>query len=234
MKPVTIKVPVRATAVAVVPTFNLRGVNFLEIYSAYKRGDYHNLVIPETKIKDVNISSLTATVYSNNESQGMYTKTNKDGSIIIRATTDQKAYEVYNKTGSLPESGQCDYCRRVKSNLMICPTSLYIIESEDAKSNTYIAYGPTLQCSFRCALTYAKLYSKVDHLFSKSEEIIKFIFGLMYPDKRLDPAPDYKLLIINGGSVSDEEYDNPKYQYIRVSSVIMAPLKLEYTRTIVN
>jgi hypothetical protein len=230
-----------ATTIVVVPTFNLRGIKFVDLYNAYKRGDYNKLKLPESKVKDANVSSLAATVYSTSEAEGIYTKTNRDGSTIIRVTTDQKSFEIFNKTGSLPEKGMCDNCRRIKSNLMVCPTSIYSIEgleetigNTDSKNAKYIVYGPTLQCSFRCALTYARLYSKVDHQFSNSEEIIKFIFHLIYPGKTLEPAPDYKLLVSNGGSITDDEYDNPKYQYTKVVSVIMAPLKMEYTRTITS
>jgi hypothetical protein len=91
-------------------------------------------------------------------------------------------------------------------------------------------------CSFSCALSHIdKLLSThpkyVDVIYRDSDKLLKFMYKCLYPNNPpIKQAQDPKLLMINGGSLTREEWENPKYNYKKTNNIIMIPSKIEYIR----
>jgi hypothetical protein len=91
-------------------------------------------------------------------------------------------------------------------------------------------------CNFSCALSHInKLLSShpkyIDVIYRDSDKLLKFMYKCLYPNNPpIKPAQDPKLLMINGGSLEREEWENPKYVYKKTNNIIMIPSKIEYIR----
>lgn len=73
-------------------------------------------------------------------------------------------------------------------------------------------------CSFECGLSFIKNFNfkEKDNL----EIYLKTLYRLCYPDKPpLKQAPDFRLHVLNGGTLPDDEFKTTKSVYVRIPSV---------------
>lgn len=121
------------------------------------------------------------------------------------------------------------------------PSDLGPFDYQDEKgiiyrdTNTFWTEG--IFCDMECALAQAELYSRLpfyrqDVHYVDSLSLTRYLHRLLYPDSPpLTPAPDYRLLKSNGGSLTYEEYKNKRYTYKRTSNILLIPAKISYIRS---
>jgi len=62
-----------------------------------------------------------------------------------------------------------------------------------------------------------------DQNYEEAKLLIKLLFSLAYPGKKLEPAPDYLLLEENGGPVSADIYFSGFYSFKEDKSYVYVP-----------
>jgi hypothetical protein len=215
--------------------FRLVGIDAVDLLNKFRKG-IKTIKIPTDPIKrDVTwINNIMAPSYDTKNESSMYTFQDSNGTTVVAATTDSKAYTFANTNGGkLPEGGNCAWCRRnFKQSIMMCP--IKFSKHSDVASTTkehevYLFHGITIQCGYRCALAYIRANNR-DPKFKDSEQLLRFMFSLAHPGKELNPAPNYLLLELNGGALSDADFDNPKYVYIETPNLVLLPAKVVYHR----
>lgn len=210
-----------------VPTFLLR-VNYEQLIENYKQGKYKNITTVEHKInvnaKPVNFESN----YSTDQNEPIFTVKTGGGHQKIVATSNVKQYNMFDKfNNEMQMGGTCHWCHCKYD----CVTLGIPIQHVKCGSS-HIFYMDGMTCSFSCSLAFIRLYRNVDIIYNCSEQLLHSLFSIMHPKNHhyIREAPDFRLHINNGGSLNDEEYRNPKYEYIRTTNIICYPAKIQYDR----
>lgn len=126
----------------------------------------------------------------------------------------------------LPNTRPCIWCRRIKPNAGTIPQTMI----EDTRNNLYIFQGSLTAHSLNCALAYCEYKQSVpwnmrDYNLSEAAKLVRFLFDLMHPGKRLKAALSWELLDYNGGPLTEEEYDQNTYNFIKTPNIVLLPFK---------
>lgn len=230
--------------IKITPTFRLGKIDPFKIQTLYASGHFSTAKIPESKAKITYNSSIMAPTYTSNTSDGIYTVVDRSGVATVIATHNQKSFEIFTKSGGkAPLVGKCDYCCKVWEEKDLSPQHTdmaqmpishgYYSYDESKEKRIHIFWGDLLYCDYRCV--YAKYLdikrsSQCDTLYKDSGYLLQSLFNLQYPGQTLTPANDYRLLDINGGPLSYEQWKSKKYTYHRTHNIIQIPIKVEYIR----
>ena len=237
-------------SVYVNPTFLLKGVDFYKVLKDYNDGVYTRLESKKQKLTLAN-SNILADIYSLSNDDRLFSVKDPFNNEIICTTSGYKDVEVFTSTGGcLSIGGRCEYCRDdYKTETIGIPiaykeftvlTNKKVNLKDDDKIPKYKVYYTFWVdgrfCNFSCALSHInKLLSShpkyIDVIYRDSDKLLKFMYKCLYPNNPpIKPAQDPKLLMINGGSLEREEWENPKYVYKKTNNIIMIPSKIEYIR----
>lgn len=227
-------------ATKIVPTFLLKGIRPSDIISDYSKGLFRKREGEVATIQIAKPVAILAPSYGSTSSCAIFSVKDKHNSNIIIATTTHRDFEVYQKNGGdLPEGGRCDFCKEdiegtcvgyplgYKENTILCG-------DPPVYRNTYTFWVEGRFCSFECSLAFvrnvlSRPFRYRDTTFHDSEWMLKFLYRLMHPNKGpLRAAQDPRLLISNGGSLSEEEWKDSRHFYLRTDRVLMVPAKVEY------
>jgi len=242
-------------SVYVNPTFLLKGVDFYKVLKDYNDGVYTRLESKKQKLTLAN-NNILADIYSLSNDDRLFSVKDPFNNEIICTTSGYKDVEVFTSTGGcLSIGGRCEYCRddyktetigipiaykefTVLTNKEVNPSSDKL-QSDDKIAEYKVYYTFWVDgrfCDFSCALSHInKLLSShpkyIDVIYRDSDKLLKFMYKCLYPNNPpIKPAQDPKLLMINGGSLEREEWENPKYVYKKTNNIIMIPSKIEYIR----
>ena len=98
----------------------------------------------------------------------------------------------------------------------------------------YYMYGR--YCSFNCAL--ADLREKIGKnvngqpQFIQCESLLKQLFHIQQPDSTLVPAPHWTLLDINGGELTDDQFNQDRFCYHHTNKYFRLGVSMEFLRKI--
>jgi hypothetical protein len=197
-----------------IPTFYLKGVDYNKVYEKYINKEYDNIDIsslPSTKLVDLpDISNIKQ--YDNNINNDIFCINDSSGNKRTILTTNVKPVKY------------CAWCH----NDINQPVGIPIRYS---KGVIYI--DQPCYCSFQCAYAGLKrdnpsIYYYRDPLYIDSEYLLHYLYQLMYPNQTLIPSPDWKLLDINGGPLSKDEFYNGKDTYISLPNVLISVVRRMY------
>jgi hypothetical protein len=239
-------------SVYVNPTFLLKGVDFYKVLKDYNDGVYTRLDSTKQKLTLAN-NNILADIYSLSNDDRFFSVKDPFNNEIICTTSGYKDVEVFTTNGGcLSIGGRCEYCRDdYKTETIGIPIAykeftVLTNKSLDQNNNKpiynvyYTFWVDGRFCSFSCALSHInKLLSShpkyIDVIYRDSDKLLKFMYKCLYPNNPpIKQAQDPKLLMINGGSLTREEWENPKYYYKKTSNIIMIPSKIEYIREKLN
>lgn len=138
--------------------------------------------------------------------------------------------------------GRCDFCKKdYPHTTMGYPVGyqeLTVLTNDDPNprnAHYRILYAFWVEgefCSFECTLGYIKIILSRpsdyrDTTIRDSEKLLKILYKLMYPTAQpLRPAQDLRLR----GSLTDEEWKDPRHVYVRTDRILMIPAKVEYVQ----
>jgi len=246
-------------AVYVNPTFLLKGIDYYKVLSDYHKGVFTRNVITKTKIQIANYNIL-AEVYSTSTDDRIFSMKDCTNNEIICTTSGYKDVEIFTSTGgNLQIGGRCEYCRDDYTTETIGYPLYYkdlkVLTNQTDLSNNgvkphclsnngddaiykvyYTFWVEGRFCSFECALSYINnmLSSQPkyrDVNIRDADKLLKFMYKCLYPDAHnLTLAQDPRLLLVNGGSLTREEWLNKKNIYKKTNNIIMIPVKVEYVR----
>jgi hypothetical protein len=228
------------------PSFLLKGIDPIILIAEYNDGFFSRLETTKTKLKlSNNNNTILAPKYGNTCEYPIFSIKDKNNCNIIIATTGHSDYEVFTKNGGeLPMGGRCEHCKEDFTHLSVGYPIAYreilalTNDSDDPKNavyrNLYIFWTEGKFCSFECALGYIKLilgkpWEFRDNNVIDSEKLLKLLYKFTYPKNDvLRPAQDPRLLKINGGSLTKEEWKSKQHVYFRTDRVFTFPAKVEY------
>lgn len=212
-------------------SFHIKSINCKDITDKYLHGKYSNVNkdyvknLNKPSIKSYNSVLTTIKNYGTNEDDGIFIRYDNIGNIEKVLTTNVESYRLYNgDDGCLPIVGKCNWCQR--------PLTSYPIGIPIKLEH----HGPLLifhvdqpyYCRFECCYSGLRRDFK-DPLYMNSETLLKFLYSILYPNSGdLKPALDWRLLDINGGPLSSDEYDKETHIYKRTVNVILSPVKVVY------
>ena len=203
------------------PTFLLKGIDHNQLMDRYRKGEFNvplssfkkTIGIKETKIKEK---------ASTNTDEPVYRVDNFLPNIRYTFhTTNCKPFIEWIKEGTERETGNCRWCNRPCKVRCGIPISLKLVDE------SYVIYYTSRTCSLRCSFAIYLDKYRNNPIFNSSEHYLKFLYYADNPGVLLRPSPDSDLLICNGGSLTDEEYDEGENNYMPIPSLIYAPLKFQ-------
>ena len=226
-----------------IPTIVLPKIYPATVVKNYYDGKYTAMKLPE-KLGNSGMTNGDGSLnYGINEHAALYTYRGKNDTQQIIATTNHISYSLYdNKGQELPIGAKCPggslfchYCRlEYKTNAVGIP--ILYKEQKDPKMSykNYIFYCEGLFCSYECALAALKMQIGREALsrdsnYNYAEELLRYLYSLAYPNNgALMPAPDYRLLKSNGGSLTDSEFKSSNHTYIKLPGLVFAPVKFQF------
>jgi hypothetical protein len=207
------------------PTLCLKRVNPESVLEAYLRGQYLTATLPTTKRK-LKATFIPATT---GESLMFRDKNNCIHTIHMTNNTKIKQLPVY--------SPRCYWCMQELSKdvtqrvPIVCGMSQIAIK--DGYKYTFLSEGEA--CSFECALAYLRHFgygvgasARTSHQVN-GEMCLHALYRLIYPDgDELIEAPDFRLLVNHGGTMSVDEFIQCKHVYIPSPVVSLQPVSHQF------
>lgn len=225
-------------ATRVNPTFLLKGIDPSAIMRDYLQGVFSHKPINREKIHITATTTILAPTYGTTNFSPIFIVKDRNNSSVIVATTGHDDFEIFNKTGQIPENGgRCMHCVRDFTG----PRTGYPVATQentilvnDQYRVMYTFWVEGSFCSYECALGYLQqhLNQRADYRDSTirdSEQMLYQLYSLVHPKEgRLRPAQDPLLLKTNGGSLTVEEWCDRRHQYKRTDRLLIIPAKVEY------
>ena len=206
------------------PTFLLKNVVPSELYAKYKKGYFNRPIPAKSSIKMANPQLKTSTVCDDKVSQ-----------VEI---SGKENVEIFTKQGYKPLlGGRCTYRKRDFETEQIGYPIAYdhkLLLGEEAKT-VHVFWTEDCFHSYECALGYLNRINQgyiKDALMVDAEVMLKYMYHVTYENAPpLLAAKDPILLIDNGGSMTFEDWSNPKILCTRTNTVIKIPAQVVYAKT---
>lgn len=243
-----------STILSVSPTFLLRGVNYNTIVKLYNDGHFSTLNQPPgEKIKVAESIPIIAPTYGKCDDERIMSFRNNNNQVIICPFSGHQKYAMYSlygKDGIPPSKGRCFWClqdydytndpdREAVGIPVISEEKTVSILDQKTQTSKIIKllcfWAEDFCCDFSCAYAYCDRWMKLpvyygDPIMINSESMLLTMFSLQNPDKELIKAKDFRLLDLNGGSLTMKEWRNSTFTYKRTLNIVQLPLKVKYLR----
>lgn len=228
------------------PTFLLKGIDYYKVLKDYNDGVYTRTSCLKSKLT-LNNNIILSDVFGSSNDERIYCLKDNHNNDIICTTSGFKNVEVFTKSGGhLPMGGRCEYCREDYTTETIgipleyeeftILTNKGLDDDKPVYKLYYTFWVDGKFCSFECVLSFVLTMLSThpkyrDITYKESDKLLKFMYKLLYPNsEELRSAHDPRLLIVNGGSLTKEEWQNNKVFYKKTNNIIMIPVKVEYIR----
>ena len=224
------------SAIKITETLMLRRIDPVLMLRRYLAGEFAKVAIPKDK---VNMSSSFINLnqrIGNDQTAKIYRFNDKTnfGQIIVTTNHEQYQYVKDNKNSDKPRA----WCLWSKREIKGEPIGIPIAMETDRHTNKVTFLTEDTYRNFGCALAGLKrLYSchrnYKDPLYMDAEQLLHCMYYRMHTDKtgtRIIEAKDWRLLDINGGPLTEEEYDAEQYSYVQIPNVAINPVKRQYIK----
>lgn len=206
------------------PTFLLKNIKPNDLYLKYKSGYFNRPIKNKVRIDIVKPQIKKSGLYQ----ELINTKV---------VTTGEKNVQLFTQNGEkMPLGGRCKGCLKDFTTEQIgYPLAYqckYIIDDEDNYKCVHLFWTQGCFHSYGCCLTYLRKINRgivKDNLLIDAEIMLKFMYHLQYnTNEPLKEDNEPLLLIDNGGSLTQEEFDN--YKFIKTNTVIKIPSQVVYNK----
>lgn len=222
------------TVIAIFPTFLLRKIDPSKIWDNYLSGKYINLQVPAKQIGVKPVPVTVSKIYGDKAEDPTYSFRDRHGGIQVLISSNQVYFSMVSK-GETVFGGRCLWCRHQFDHEAVLLPLTYQLMTLENRSVLFIAHGEGIYCDFECCLAdihefRSKSFNSKDINYVNSEQILRYMFSSLYPNKILSPAQDYRLSKENGGSMEYSEYKSTSSRYYRTANNVMIPLKVQYAK----
>lgn len=226
------------TAVKITESLMLRRVDPVDMLKKYLAGEFIKTEIPVDKVLISSFVNLNQRI-GNDSNAKIYRFNDKTnvGQIVVTTNHDQYSYTKDITEGKQPVKGKT-WCLWSKREIKGDPVGIPVAMEIDRYTNKITFYVEDTYYDFSCAMAGLKrLYSchrnYKDPLYMDAEQMLHCMYYRSYPDKigtRITEAKDWRLLDINGGPLTEEEYDSEQHKYIQIPNVVIIPIKRQYIK----
>jgi hypothetical protein len=201
------------------PTIVLKRIEPSKLIQNYHSGKYNNLSIPETKNKVI-ASFIPST------STGVYSFKDKNNST-----------QIIHLTNKVSPPNICLNCMCTFSDTPTgIPISIYY--DENRTKLVFITQGNT--CSFECAHRYIRDKTETcrknkDPVLENSLQYLGLMYKKIYGEenKLPEPAPDFRLLEMFGGTCTHDEYKSKTHRFKQIPSVLQIAGTEKFLKTLI-
>lgn len=224
---------------AVIPTFVLRRIDTSSILEKYKNGEFCIIKDPPTTpIKLADVEVIVAPEYGTSSHEPIFTMKDRSSRSLIVATSNCLQYETFTKTGGeLVKGGLCEWCKmefkHESVGIPIASKEEILFHPDGRVTQKPVYWVEGIFCDEECALAHLKTFMKAsrDPHYLNSEVALRNMYSYKYPNTgALKPANDYRLIKERGGSIPYSEWKGKKNYYIRTTTVLIIPAKVEYLK----
>jgi hypothetical protein len=233
------------------PTFFLRGIDIAELHRKYQAGIYSTLELSNVESSKRNIIPGNIKVskkYRGDPYGSIYSFKDTNNTEIISVFSNHKNFEIFHKNDGKQRQkiSSCDWCRRQFSNLYewgvpIINNTLILNDIdpdtplEVSQNKVEVFYVEGDFCGASCVMAHVDLFNSVslnnrDPLHTNAKNMLSKLISIIHGNKKIVAAKDWRLLECNNGSLTEEEWENPKYKYTRTTNLIIIPIKVSYLR----
>jgi hypothetical protein len=212
-----------ATKNNIQPKFLLKNINVRDLQKKYKSGYFNRPIpikknIPWVKLQPNVIVNNTVTPFVNYKS------------IQLSGEKYVELYKNHQMNG-----GRCDYCKCDFTSEIIGYPIAYEEQQKLLDDNTYkiihLFWIEGCFHSYECCYAYIINYDGVFNKYNLEFDVkvmFKYMYSLLFDKNELKPAKDPKLLIVNGGSMTLNEWEDQNVHYVRSNEVIKIPAQVVY------
>lgn len=212
--------------VSITPTFLLKGVNPGAVLKNYLSGFYSDYQI-KSKVKVQSNAVRILDIQKESTLSSLFAIRDQNSSLRVFSVPSVEM--IKGKKG-----GRCDNCHLdffhdafgipVRHDELIVSGERIMVFSIDG-----------VLCDFECCYAVlknemSKCYRYQDLLWSRSEQLLKFLFWLLYPKDTLVAAQDWRLLKVNNGYMEPEEYKATSHRFYRTGGLIVEHARAVYER----
>lgn len=177
-------------------TFTLKGIDPSKLIKLYLSS--HTIDVSGLPKIDISTgpTKVIRRVEGHDLSSVYYTMKNSSG-----------GYDVFTTSGKNPPKS-CWHCRRTfdeQKNDSTVPIPLHVTKSFSEGGMKCVFYVEGRTCDFSCALAFVE-----DSRGMYDINLFRYFLNYCHPGKTVNKAGDFRLLDVNGGSMTSEEYDNMK------------------------
>lgn len=220
------------------PTFLLKGVDPVELVKKYVSGNFNSQFnkskIPRAKN---NISIIPSNRTGSQDP--VFSVKDRFNNFIIISTSNHENFKVFTESGGeLKKGGICDRCHKTFEHTGIGYPVKYnekSVLSNDRYRIIYVFYIEGCFCCFEHCLEYVNLMlsqplTQRDNMLNDAASALKFMHSLIYPGQTLLSSNNPCLLKNNGGSLTEEEWEDKRYIYVPTDRLLLIPVKREHIR----
>lgn len=226
------------------PTFLLKGLDVQKVLADYNAGRFSQPRTPKAKITLAGVSTVLAPTYGTSNHDPIFCMKDRNNCNVVVATSGHEDFKVFTTTGGeLPTGGRCDHCKQDFEHTAVgypvgYQEKMVLTSADDSLDSgvyriLYVFWVTESFCSFECALGYVNVYTEraKTPMLKDSSGMLRMLYHLTYPEAGpLRPAQAPNLLLSNRGSMTKDEWENPRHIYTRTDRVLMIPAKVEYLR----
>jgi len=228
-------------------TFLLKGIDPNKLLNDYKNGIFPK-IFEIKKFPLAPNNRLTVQLYGSSDNDPIFSIKDRNNNSIVIATTGYENYQLVSANdGNNPQiGGRCDFCKRDFNHQNLgYPVAheehTLLVDNDDVPCYKiyYVFWMDHETCSFECSLSKVReqqcRHSEFKENSTKNSEfMLHKLFKLTHPNSGvLRPAQDPRLLKSNKGSLTKEEWENPKFLYKPTDRILMLPVKTEYLQKLI-
>lgn len=218
-----------------IPSFTLFGIRASDVHRSYASGEFINWPLPIVTCdlpskKKVMIGSSTRDA-GERESFSINVRS---GSEVVYLMTNVRMCEGEVTSGPVDDRPlPCDWCGAVteRGNRGGIPVNLTEERRADGTTVT-VFHCEGCVCDFRCGkalLDYESGgYERFSHQYQNKSYYLNLMFSLAHPGQILTAAPFYRLHQRRGGPLSDAQFKDHTYKFIRCPGYRTVPVKSVY------
>lgn len=213
------------------PSFLLKRVDPQKVIQAYNDGAYRSISLPSLQSERIVMETMTAPTITG---VSKIFRDKHNAVVLIHSTNNEaiKKLPMYKP--------RCFWCMQ---DLSTDPTKHVPIPTYMTTMNNVIYFetdagggGGGCCCSFECALAFVRNFNHnrysncIRGYANESKEMyLNILYKLCHPDKPpLRPAPDFRLLQTNGGTMTVDEFLHNKTQLVPMPNVIINSTTMKY------
>ncbi len=226
------------SVIKITETLMLRRIDPVDMLCRYMAGEFKNVLIPKDKVRlssaFVNLNQKIGT----DQTSKIYRFSDKNNSGQLLVTTNHNNYQHKKDIDNgvnIKRQIFCNWCRReIKNKSIGIVTAMEV----NTTTNEAIFYTENDFDKFGCAFATLKRFNSChkmykDPKYMDAEQLLHCLYYRMYPTKvgtRIKEAHDWRLLDINGGPLSNDEYDSIHNEYVEIPNIIILPFKRQYVK----